>query len=557
MTVEGNIPAPDDGREYLPRTLVPVSPETLPSAASVLTGLFPPQHGLRVDGVGRLADDTPTLATRLRERGYETAAFLSSVALAPTHGLERGFSVYDVAIAPSNTATRFLRTADEIVDAALAYLDGPQTPDPAKPCFLWLHLSPYAGSTHTNTAAAAQASAALARLTPRFAKDAQILIVPLFGLGLDVDFRGLTLADPELPSRAFLSGAKAVPLGVAEIPFAAGLEETPPPGRYTESLVPWYAFRLPPLEARQGDGVSTLSVLQGLAPVRPLPLAHQSAALILRANGHLGEGLVPPYTNGAARAALTTDDFARINRARTAMLALRQNATNRTALLKNLVETDPEVPLFYQWLGESLLLDRDITSACNAFQKASEYGYNMVLANRLQSQCHAMIGNVPAAIERAETAFMLNADDPLTRRELSRLLLRTGAALIQNRDFKTAESFFAFFNGFCNVAVQGVRPFAAAYNISCRQQQSANHQFLYRVCVCAGGIENGYAFFGHARNGNIVDAGAGSAYRQQVVADLVIVHLKRPDQNSVGIFSIRRYRIVVVKDGKYLIADSV
>ena len=159
VTVEGNIPAPDDGREYLPRTLVPVSPETLPSAASVLTGLFPPQHGLRVDGVGRLADDTPTLATRLRERGYETAAFLSSVALAPTHGLERGFSVYDVAIAPSNTATRFLRTADEIVDAALAYLDGPQTPDPAKPCFLWLHLSPYAGSTHTNTAAAAQASA--------------------------------------------------------------------------------------------------------------------------------------------------------------------------------------------------------------------------------------------------------------------------------------------------------------------------------------------------------------------------------------------------------------
>ena len=29
VTVEGNIPAPDDGREYLPRTLVPVSPETL------------------------------------------------------------------------------------------------------------------------------------------------------------------------------------------------------------------------------------------------------------------------------------------------------------------------------------------------------------------------------------------------------------------------------------------------------------------------------------------------------------------------------------------------
>ncbi|MGN0845545.1 MAG: tetratricopeptide repeat protein [Kiritimatiellia bacterium] len=440
VTVEGNLEAPADSRTYTERTLTPVSPETLPSAASVLTGLFPPQHGLRTDGVGRLDPSTPTLATRLKNSGYDTAAFLSTIALAPTHGLDIGFDTYDVCIATTNANRHFTRTPTQIVDAALHFLDARKSSK--HPLFLWLHLTPYAGTAFSNRTETATATATeLARISKRFPKQAQILIVPLFGLGMDIDFRGLDLEDPLLPSHAFLSGVKASPLGIAEIPYAIGLDEQPPAFRYTESIVPWYAFRLPPLQKLQGGNTDTdLSVLQGLAPVRPLPLAHQDAAVVLRSNGHLGEGLVPPYTNGPARVALGSNDWMRVNRARVAFQAFSNNATNRTEILRQLVKTDPDVPLFHHLLGESFLRDRDLTSACNAFRKSSDLGYNMVLANRLQAQCHALIGNVPAAIDRAEAAFLVNEEDPRTRLELAHLLLRTGSALIRSQQYGAAEN---------------------------------------------------------------------------------------------------------------------
>ena len=440
VTVEGNLKAPEDSRTYTKRTLAPVSPETLPSAASVLTGLFPPQHGLRTDGVGCLDPSTPTLATHLKQSGYDTAAFLSTIALATTHGLNIGFDTYDVCIATTNARQHFTRSPAQVVEAASTFLD--RRKQSTRPLFLWLHLTPYAGTSLTNRSETATAAIKeLARISERFPKHAQILIVPLFGLGMDPDFRGLDLEDPMLPPRAYLSGVKASPLGIAEIPYAIGLDSNPPNFRYTESIVPWYAFRLPPLQKLQGGEIDTkISVLEGLAPVRPLPLAHQDAAMVLRANGHLGEGLVPPYTNGPARVALGSNDWSRVNRARVAFQAFANNATNRTEILRALVKTDPDVPLFYHLLGESFLRDRDLTSACNAFQKSADLGYNMVLANRLQAQCHALIGNIPAAIDRAESAFLVNEEDPKTRLELARLLLQTGSVLIRSQQYEGAEN---------------------------------------------------------------------------------------------------------------------
>ena len=174
---------------------------------------------------------------------------------------------------------------------------------------------------------------------------------------------------------------------------------------------------------------------------------------VMRANGHLGEGLIPPYTNEvyvywfpygddrrrpyAYRSGQPGKDLAedcdpaagraRVERWRAAVSA---SATNRVAALRALVESDPDVPLFHHELGEALLRERDFTGACNAFAAASRLGWNMVLANRMQARCHAAIGNVPAAIDRAEAAFLVNEGDPVPRRELADLLLRTGAALL-------------------------------------------------------------------------------------------------------------------------------
>ncbi|HQR46364.1 MAG TPA: sulfatase-like hydrolase/transferase, partial [Thermoanaerobaculia bacterium] len=55
---------------------------TLPFHANLLTGLLPYQHGLRDNSGARLGAGTPTLATRLKGRGYDTGGFVQPFALA-------------------------------------------------------------------------------------------------------------------------------------------------------------------------------------------------------------------------------------------------------------------------------------------------------------------------------------------------------------------------------------------------------------------------------------------------------------------------------------------
>ena len=53
-------------------------PLTLPSHASLFTGLLPPHHGVRDNGSFVVSPGLTTLAERFREHGYRTAAFVSS-----------------------------------------------------------------------------------------------------------------------------------------------------------------------------------------------------------------------------------------------------------------------------------------------------------------------------------------------------------------------------------------------------------------------------------------------------------------------------------------------
>lgn len=110
------------------------SPLTLPSHATLLTGLYPPQHGARADGL-RVKEGTATLATRLRDRGLVAGAFVSTARLAGRFGLEAGFDAYDAPAAGT-------RPAAETVDAAIAWLGGRT----GKPTFLWVQLAAPAGT---------------------------------------------------------------------------------------------------------------------------------------------------------------------------------------------------------------------------------------------------------------------------------------------------------------------------------------------------------------------------------------------------------------------------
>jgi len=121
------------------------------SHASILTGLNPQGHGLRVihSQTGyRLPDTVPTLATILQTSGWNTAAFLSSFTVSEHFGLERGFDVFDTGLstAPAELLSpdgkgfwswdvgSNQRRSDATTDKALEWLN--QSEDPY---FLWVH----------------------------------------------------------------------------------------------------------------------------------------------------------------------------------------------------------------------------------------------------------------------------------------------------------------------------------------------------------------------------------------------------------------------------------
>jgi len=66
------------------------APWTLPSHASLLSGLYPSRHGVRRAGA-LLPEDVRPWAERLREQGFATAAVVNSRWLGDDSGLQRGF----------------------------------------------------------------------------------------------------------------------------------------------------------------------------------------------------------------------------------------------------------------------------------------------------------------------------------------------------------------------------------------------------------------------------------------------------------------------------------
>ncbi len=69
-------------------------PETGPSHASMFTALHPTTHGVISNG-HTLHRGFTTLAERLEDEGYTTAAFVSSFAVDSRTGLDQGFGIYD------------------------------------------------------------------------------------------------------------------------------------------------------------------------------------------------------------------------------------------------------------------------------------------------------------------------------------------------------------------------------------------------------------------------------------------------------------------------------
>ena len=115
-------------------------PFTLPAHSSLMTGTYPPYHGVR-ENVGYFLDeDIPTLAEQLKAGGWNTSGFVSAFVLDSRWGIGRGFETYfddfDLGEMDSPNLGSVQRDGRETLTEAVRWLDE----RPEGKFFLWLHL---------------------------------------------------------------------------------------------------------------------------------------------------------------------------------------------------------------------------------------------------------------------------------------------------------------------------------------------------------------------------------------------------------------------------------
>jgi arylsulfatase A-like enzyme/Tfp pilus assembly protein PilF len=115
------------------------APLTLPSHATILSGLYPTRHGTRDNGTFRVSDDVETVAETLKANGYRTAAFVGAFVLDSRFGLEQGFELYDDDLAEDNEYHQAYfpeRRAEVVVSRAIDWIRAHEN----ERFFLWVHV---------------------------------------------------------------------------------------------------------------------------------------------------------------------------------------------------------------------------------------------------------------------------------------------------------------------------------------------------------------------------------------------------------------------------------
>jgi arylsulfatase A-like enzyme/tetratricopeptide (TPR) repeat protein len=220
---------------------------TLPSHASILTGQYPIQHGVRENSGYRLPGGVRTIATMLRQAGYSTAAFVSGFPVHSRFGLNAGFDVYDDRFGNGSRSADLVlpeRPASEVVPLAREWMAGRKvgaagSGSPGKPWFAWVHVfdphapyqppppfdTQYAGRPYYGEVAATDAALApLLQDVRTFARPTLVIVTGDHGEGLGdhgEEAHGIFAYESTLH----------VPLIIAEFGAAAA---TRPPGEVSQ-----------------------------------------------------------------------------------------------------------------------------------------------------------------------------------------------------------------------------------------------------------------------------------------------------------------------------------
>lgn len=132
---------------------------TAPAHTSILSGLYPPTHGLRSNGLTAPELDVPRLPRYLADKGYATGAFVSGYSLKGAFGFDRDFQVYDYrpVVEPSVSLLAGIAFSSKLAERLLPrnlmpdskYIPGEVTLARAeswlestgdRPAFLWAHF---------------------------------------------------------------------------------------------------------------------------------------------------------------------------------------------------------------------------------------------------------------------------------------------------------------------------------------------------------------------------------------------------------------------------------
>ena len=114
------------------------APVTLPSHASLFTGLYPTAHGIRNNGNFRLEAGALTLAEALRAQRFTNGAVIGSQVLDSRYGLDQGFDDYDDQLPPEERVKTLFteRSATEVANRGIDWL----RQRGEERWFLWLHF---------------------------------------------------------------------------------------------------------------------------------------------------------------------------------------------------------------------------------------------------------------------------------------------------------------------------------------------------------------------------------------------------------------------------------
>lgn len=117
-----------------------VVPATLPSHSSMLTGTYPMLSGMHDFSGNKLSPLQPTLATVLKQAGYQTGAVIAAAVLDSRFGLNQGFDFYydhfDFSRLDESNLDEMERPGNVVADVTLDWL----AKNSHKKFFLWMHL---------------------------------------------------------------------------------------------------------------------------------------------------------------------------------------------------------------------------------------------------------------------------------------------------------------------------------------------------------------------------------------------------------------------------------